>query len=231
MMGDRLLAPRGGTDQDESTANGSWRRLVLGGAGGLLLVAGVRRRDAIGAVMIIAGGWLLYLATGIDRSRGRTTYRTRVTVGEPPESLASFLREPDQLATVFGPLIDAEATDSADLRVGVSPPVGPQTRWTMTLEETDDEDVRWVATEERAFVRAVTMTFAQAPGERGTELTIDVAAAPPGGRIGTEAFHRFEALPEAFVDVLGDRIKSLAEAGEIPTTAENPSGRGRGDLV
>jgi hypothetical protein len=38
-------------------------------------------------------------------------------------------------------------------------------------------------------------------------------------------------VPETLASRALDRLKSLAETGEIPTLDRNPSGRGRGDLV
>jgi hypothetical protein len=76
--------------------------------------------------------------------------------------------------------------------------------------------------------RAGVVTFAPAPGDRGTEVKVVLAGAQPRGRL-ARAFAKLVAeIPRQ--RLRGDlrRFRQWVEIGEIPTTAGQPSGRRAG---
>lgn len=69
------------------------------------------------------------------------------------------------------------------------------------------------------------MRVRPAPGDRGTELSVAMEFALPAGKV-ARAFLSFSGHdPEQLVRETLRHIKQLMEAGEIPTTAGQPSGR------
>jgi uncharacterized membrane protein len=74
------------------------------------------------------------------------------------------------------------------------------------------------------------VTFRDAPGDRGTEIHVEVAGGGPGGRVG-ELAEKVEvvekvvgAAPRAKVKDQLRRFKQLVETGEIPRSDGSPEG-------
>lgn len=228
------------------------RRIAAGVLGGAFLVQGLRRRGLGGLAMALAGGWML--ARALDRSPGKraveaasgtlsglsdragggedTAISRTITIDEPAEDLYETWRDPDQLARIVGHFADVTATDEDLLRWTVEAPGGRTISWdTRIVQAEPGEFLRWETPGDAMVPSEGELRFRPAPGDQGTEVELALDVDPPGGVAGAVAMDRLDVLPEAVVGVALDRFKSLAETGEIPTLADNPSGRGRGDLV
>ena len=111
-------------------------------------------------------------------------------------------------------------------------PIGESYAWdTEFVEDEPGEILRWKTVEGTRLPSEWTVTYADAPGDRGTEVTLRAAFHPPGGPLGAKAMDRLGFAIDPMVGASLRRLKSLAETGEVPTLAGNPSGRGRGDLA
>jgi uncharacterized membrane protein len=67
--------------------------------------------------------------------------------------------------------------------------------------------------------------FADAPGGRGTVVRVELQYNPPGGVMGALAAQLWGEEPGQQVEDDLRRFKEIMEAGEIPTTEGQPSGR------
>ena len=67
--------------------------------------------------------------------------------------------------------------------------------------------------------------FRPAPGNRGTEVRFNQKVNPPGGQLAILVARLFGDDPAARVRESLRRLKQLLEAGEVPTTEGQPSGR------
>jgi uncharacterized membrane protein len=68
------------------------------------------------------------------------------------------------------------------------------------------------------------VTFADAPGDRGTEIHVDLEGSTPGGKLG-EVVHKLTgAAPLAKVKDDLRRFKQHVETGEIPRSDGTPEG-------
>lgn len=217
-----------------STADRSpWMRLGAGVLGGALAAIGLRRRSLGGAAIALAGGWVAYRAvSGGFEATGSETVAESITIGESADELSELAREAETLDRLVGPVADVTALGADHHRWILGGLRDPHRSWeTRLVEDRPGERLRWEPVDETASIDDWSMSFEPAPGDRGTEVTLEVGFAPPGGTIGRSAVDAFDVVPEAFVNQALDRFKSLAETGEIPTTEGNPSARGRGDLV
>jgi uncharacterized membrane protein len=68
------------------------------------------------------------------------------------------------------------------------------------------------------------VTFEDAPGGRGTRVTLIEFATVPGGRLGNALAALDKRTPRQIVKEDLRHFKQLAESGEIPTVARNPHG-------
>lgn len=239
----RADAARSGT----STAR--WKRVGAAVLGGWLLVGGLRRRSLVGAAMALAGGWLSYRAirgpgrragtpapaTGDRRDVGEfaagPTVARSVTVDEPADELSALLRDAETLDRVTGRLADVTAAGETRHRWTVRGPRDRSLSWETELEEDAGGRLRWESVDGPAAFEELSAEFRPDPGDRGTTVTLRARFDPPGGALAGAAVERVHAVPGAFLGWTLDRLKSLAETGEIPTLERNPSARGRGDLL
>lgn len=225
--GQRSALPRSELDQ--------WKWIGAGVLGGALVAFGLRRRSLGGAALALVGAWLSYRAIsgGFGDSAESQTVEEAITVGEPAEELSEFAHEAGTLERIVGPFADVSPVDeeSDRHRWTVGEPLDQAVSWEMDLaDDSTDERLRWEPVDDNALIDDWLMEFREAPGDRGTEVILEITFAPPGG-VGNAAIDRLDVVPESLVGTALDRFKSLAETGEIPTTEGNPSGRGRGDLA
>jgi uncharacterized membrane protein len=73
------------------------------------------------------------------------------------------------------------------------------------------------------------VTFKQAPNGMGSEVTLEMQFEAPLGPAGAQVFKALRKVPRSIAGKALRRFKSLVETGELPTLANNPSGRGTSD--
>lgn len=245
LSGGRLAGVAGASTSSVPGADEGPKRMAAAALGGTLLVLGLRRRFLVGAAMALAGGWLLSRAFGTgpttDREgrdaesttdRDGATIERSITVGESPDELYEFVRDPENLDRIVGPVADVTSSGEDRHRWSVEGPLGRTLSWeTEIVEEQPGESLRWEAVDGSLVSADGSIDLRPAPGDRGTRMTLRARVDPPGGRYGAAALERLDIVPESLVGAALDRSKSLVETGEIPTTARSPSARGKGDLV
>ncbi|GAA0201892.1 SRPBCC family protein [Haladaptatus pallidirubidus] len=248
-----LLGSEGGTVPDRRSGEASVeKRLASTILGGTLVVVGLKRRSVGGAVATLGGGWLLYRALDGRNGFGRmrelvgagenyggaeipvelTAVERSITVGKPAEELYGFWREPETLARVMAHFADVSSSGPERQHWEVRSPVGALVSWDAEIvEEREGEFLRWESVEGADIQNEGSVRFHEAPGDRGTVVTLSVRFDPPGGALGDAAVRYLRVVPNALAMKSLRRFKSLAETGEIPTLEGNPSARGTGDLV
>lgn len=219
-------------------------------AGGALVVHGLRRRSPVGLAAAAAGGVLvyrgvsgesfLYRAFGTDSDsnqepgvvEGGTRVSRTVTVDAPAEDLHDRWQDPDTLERVVAHFADVSAVDEGRFHWSIDGPAGRQFSWeSQVVEDDPGERLRWASLPGAPVPNEWTVEFDEAPGDRGTKVTLTVDVDAPGGRLGTAAVDHLSVLSEGAVGEILRRFKRLVETGEIPSLEANPSARGKGDLV
>ena len=159
------------------------------------MVAGIAALDAYAAVRSARG------PGGRDENAARVARQASVTIGAPREEVHRRWRE--LVTQRDGPLRLAP------------------------LEVTDEEPgrrARWRATPEAGARASGVLTLAEAPGERGTELHLELDR--PGTRARLRAAVRKLAGAEPLQQARDDlrRLKQLIEAGEAARSDGTPEG-------
>lgn len=227
-----------------------WERIGSAALGGTLLLAGLRRRTWGGAVLVLAGVWLAFrglsgqtrlddvlgAGSGSERVQQTTGEPLRVgrsiTIDESADELTERLRDPETLERIVGHFAEVTTVDEGRHSWTADGPLGRELSWeTRLVEERPGEFVHWESVEDSGLVHDWSIAFEEGPDGHGTEVTAEVRFDPPGGTLGQTAVSMLDAAPEALVGTALDRLKSLVETGEIPTTEGRVSVRGRGDLV
>ncbi|WP_306052421.1 SRPBCC family protein [Natronococcus wangiae] len=250
---ERSEIKRATADGRSETNVNRWERAASAALGGALLVRGLRRRSLGGAASAAVGAGLLYRgvngrsrlyrALGVDTADGRAeldadattgkpSAKRSITVGEPAEELDEFWRDPGQLSRILGDFASVSSIDEDGHRWHVRGPLDRRVEWqTQIVEDRPGELLRWESLDGAVVPHEVTIRFEPAPGDRGTEVSLEIRYDPPGGSLGDAAMERLGVVPETVAGETLRRFKSLVETGEIPTLEKNPSARGEGDLV
>ena len=91
--------------------------------------------------------------------------------------------------------------------------------------DTPNEVISWRSLPESDLRHAGSVRFRQAPGNRGTEVSLDVEFVPPGGKIGELVLKLFGEAPRQYIGQYLREFKMLMETGEKATTEGQTSGR------
>ncbi|WP_161972897.1 SRPBCC family protein [Halostella pelagica] len=227
-------------------------RVGAAAIGGALVAAGIKRRSLGGAVLAAVGGWLAYRGVRGKRSTARgadasgavlgrdetgappeaTEVERSVTIGRPAEELYEMWRDPEQLPRIMAHFADVTPTGENRQHWEVRGPLGRVIAWdARVVTDRPGELVEWESLEGTTLPNEGSVRFGPAPDNRGTEVTVRFRFDPPGGSVSNAVMDAFDIVPGTIAEKSLDRFQSLAETGEIPTLEQNPSGRGKGDMV
>ena len=207
--------------------------LKRGGAGGIALAAA----GAIGVKRGATGFCEIYDALGISSAgdRGaasqladRTTVRLEhaVTVNRPREELYRHWRRLENLPGIMSHLESVTEETPSRSRWRAKAPLGTHVEWEAEItEDRPGERIAWRSVEGSTIPNTGSVAFRDAPAGRGTELTVRIEYAPPAGALGEAAANLLREVPRRQIPEDLRRFKQRMEAGEIPTTEGQPSGR------
>lgn len=238
------------SNRGKQTNVGDAERFVSVLAGTALAVVGLRRGKTAGLAAAAAGAALVhrgatghcqvYGAMGVDTSEhgrleqaaamlpaNRALHVERVfTIRRSPEELYNFWRRLENLPRFMEHLERVDVLDERRSHWVAKGPAGTRIEWDAEIiEDAPNQRITWRSLEGADVENDGSVHFYPAPGDRGTEVRVSLAYVPPAGKLGATIAKLFGENPEQQVRDDLRRFKSLMEAGEIPTTKGQPSGR------
>jgi len=149
-----------------------------------------------------------------------------VTVNSPRQEVYAFWRRLENLPRFMRHL--DSVTETGDGRrshwVGKSP-VGAKVEWDAEIvEEREGQILSWRSLPGSQIDTAGSVLFSDATGGRGTVVRVHLDVDPPGGGVGRAIGRLLSPITKQQIHEDLRRFKSLIEAGEIPTTAGQPTG-------
>lgn len=151
--------------------------------------------------------------------------RASITIGRPADELRALWLRPDTQSRIWARFADVTALDERSADWVAQGPAGGQYRWRTEVAESGANELRWSSLEGADVANTGSLTFRPAPGDRGTELHLDVRFDPPGGIVGQAAAKLFHVVPREIVLKALYKFRALALTGEIPTTDPQPAAR------
>lgn len=152
-----------------------------------------------------------------------------ITIGKPAPELRALWLQPETQSRIWAHFAEVTPSGEQAAKWTAHGPAGGEYRWRTALTDSEPDLVRW-ATQDGADVPNVgELKFRPAPGDRGTELHLDVRFDPPGGAIGQALSKLFHIAPREIVRTALYRFRALALTGEIPTTDPQPAARKGGE--
>ncbi len=142
-----------------------------------------------------------------------------VTIARPRAEIYAFWRDPQNLSFMEN-IERVEKLGDTRMRWTVAAPGDRSvTIETETIEARQDEMFAWRSVEGSDVEMRGRVTFAEAPGGRGTEVAAEIDYVPPGGSIGQLVAKLFQREPHVQVRHDLKRLKMLLETGEIATNS------------
>jgi uncharacterized membrane protein len=196
------------------------------------------RRDRLaGATAAVLGITLLDVMAAQQHSQADTARRRSlrsdavratktITIGRPPEEVYRFWRNFENLPRFMAHLESVHVIDDKRSHWVAKGPGGRKFAWDSEITvDRPNTYIAWRSTENADLRNAGNVRFDKAPGDRGTEVRVEIAYLPPAGQVGAMIASMMGQAPEQRIQEDLRRLKQLFELGETPTTEGQPSGR------
>lgn len=139
-----------------------------------------------------------------------------VTVNRPVEEIYDFWHDFKNLSRFMTHLASVEATGSSRTHWTALGPAGIKAEWDAeTVEDRPNELIAWRSLPGGDVDNAGSVRFSTAPGDRGTEVVVDLRYDPPGGIVGATLAKLFGEAPEQLISRDLRAFKQLMEVGEV----------------
>lgn len=155
-----------------------------------------------------------------------TEIRRSATVNRARSEVYAFWRDYRNLSRFMPDLISVEDRGDGTSHWIAKGPAGKNVEWdaTTTADE-PNERIAWQSAPDAEVKNGGEVLFRDAPAGRGAEVTVMMSYDPPLGAVGRVVAKVFGEEPDQQVRDTLRTLKQLLEAGEIPTTEGQPSGR------
>lgn len=209
-----------------------WMR-VAGDLMDLALLRNVREgrgtdRDRVqGAIAAAVGVTAVDVASSVDATLGapgrngtlaggaRPVQRS-ITIGRPRDEVFAFWRELTNLPRFMRHVEEVRPMGGSRTHWRVTAPVGGTVEWDAeTTDVRPGEEIAWRSLPGSAVHHAGRVVFRDAPGDRGTEVHVELEYAPPGGALGVALAKLFGEEPRQQIAEDLRRLKQVIETGEV----------------
>ncbi|MBM0232611.1 SRPBCC family protein [Micromonospora sp. STR1_7] len=192
---------------------------------------GERRRRLTLATAAVAGIAALDVAAAIAVGRARRA-RARVirmeiavTVNRSPTEAYRFWRNMENLPRFMAHLESVHADDLRRSHWTARGPAGHRVEWDAEIiDDQPNKSITWRSLPGTRVPNAGRVAFVPAPGDRGTEVRVQLRYAPPAGALGRVVAKLFGEEPEQQVRDDLRRFKQVLETGEVVRSEGSPNG-------
>ncbi len=224
-----------------------WASVALGS---FLVWRGLKKPSFVGLSGAVVGGGLLWRGTtghcSLYQSLGVSTAEYKSgqeisdeapqveaaqTIGKGAEELYELWRSPEGLRQIMAHFADVTPLAGPKLtHWKVKSPAPLTVEWDSELTvEQPGQELGWSSKPGTSLPNEGSVYFRPALAGRGTEVRVRFRFEPPLGTPGLLVSKALGFVPKTIAEQSLRRFKSLAETGEIPSLASNPSGRGESD--
>jgi uncharacterized membrane protein len=158
---------------------------------------------------------------------GHYRVKQAVTINKPVSGLYNYWRQFENLPQFMTNLQSVNVNEDGNNSVWVvKTPGGGTTAWeTELVMDEPNEAIRWRSQVNNKTSNMGLVRFTPSADGRSTEVTVVLEFEQPGGRVGEVLSRLMGEYPQDQLRENLRRFKALMEAGEIPTTKNQSSGR------
>jgi uncharacterized membrane protein len=151
--------------------------------------------------------------------------RTSITVNRPPEEVYRYWHDFTNLPKFMFHLEKVEPKGDKRYHWVAKAPLGRKVEWDAEItEEIPNELIAWRSSEDAEVPNSGSVEFSPAPGDRGTEIVVEVDYQLPGGAIGDAVAQLFGEEPQQQIKDDLRRFKQVVETGEVVRSEGSPEG-------
>ena len=195
-------------------------------AGAVAAVLGVTALDVLCALQLkSSNGSSATPRAGAARRGHHDGFRVErvTTIRRPIEQVYQHWRRFDNLPQFMRHLESVETLPDGKTRWRAKAPAGMTVEWVAELvQDRPNEWIAWRSIPGSDIDTSGSVRFSRAPGERGTEVRVQLQYVPPAGRLGRTIARLFGEEPSQQIHEDLHRFKQLMETGEIPVS-DGPS--------
>jgi uncharacterized membrane protein len=203
----------------------------------LLGVSWVRKRRDPGRLAVATGSVIAIMAAdvfaavrlsaaeGQSREQGPREVSSSVTIRRPRQEVYGFWRDFERLPSFMAHVESVSTDGPSRSHWRASAPAGRAVEW--DAEVTHDipgEVIEWRSLAGSDVPNQGRVRFLDAPGDRGTEVHLQLAYEPPAGAVGVGLAKIFGEEPRQQVKDDLRRFKQIVETGEIMRSDASPEG-------
>ena len=164
--------------------------------------------------------------TAQDGALGAKPVQRSITIARPPTEVYAFWRRLEQLPTFMRNLESVEELDERRSHWVASGPFGTRVAWDAELV-TDEpgRSISWRSLPGASVRHEGVVRFDPAPGDRGTEVHVELTYQPPAGPLGVAVAKVSGREPEQQVAEDLRRLKQILETGQVSRSEATAGGR------
>jgi len=152
-----------------------------------------------------------------------------ITVNRPREAVFEFWRALENLPRFMYHLQSVTPTSDRRSHWVAKAPAGQQVEWDAEIvDEVPNESLSWRSLAESDVKHAGVVRFRDAPGDRGTEIDVDLEYQAPAGTAGATVAKLFGEEPSQQIRDDLRRFKQVMEIGEVVLSEGSLEGAGQG---
>jgi uncharacterized membrane protein len=149
-----------------------------------------------------------------------------ITINAGREQVYEFWRKLENLPRFMKHVHCVKQTDEKHSHWIVEGPAGQKAEWDAEIiNEIPHELIGGRSLPGASVPNAGSVRFEHATAGRGTKVTVSLQYEPLAGQVGVWVAKLFGKDPESEVELELHRLKSIIEAGEVPTSSGQPTGR------
>jgi uncharacterized membrane protein len=150
------------------------------------------------------------------RNSGKVQVIQAITINRPVNEVYGFWRNFQNLPRFMDHLESVQVLDDRRSHWKAKAPAGMSVEWDAEIiDDRPDELIAWRSLQDAEVRNAGSVRFSQAPGDRGTEIIVDLRYDPPGGIVGATIAKLFGEEPNQQVKSDLRRFKQVIETGEV----------------
>lgn len=139
-----------------------------------------------------------------------------ITINRPVEEVYRFWRDFQNLPRFMSHLESVQVMDDKRSHWVAKAPAGATVEWDAEIiDDRPNEIIAWRSLEGADVDNSGFVRFLRAPGERGTEVRVEIEYNPPGGALGAGIAKIFGEAPEQQIKGDLNRFKQVMETGEV----------------
>ena len=151
-----------------------------------------------------------------EQEQGLVIAKRSITVNKPIEDVYAFWRDFQNFPRFMRHLESVTVQGPTRSHWKAKAPAGASVEWDAEItQERENELLAWRSLPGSEVRTEGSVRFREAPGDRGTELTVQMTYEPPGGVVTTKLAQLFRAIPDTEIERDLRAFKQVMETGEV----------------